>query len=157
MSFLHRERQGGIPRLSDLYFASVIASLIVFYAVLLVFAGMAAMESSLEMAGKILLYGLFISIIVGLPMAMLVTGPLGTAIGFGLSRFAPETRWFGPLTGLLTGSLLLLGYAFTLSGFDHPDRSDEIVQMLAFLAIGSFGGWIAQAKVLGWPRPTPSA
>lgn len=142
------------PGVSELFFASLIASALVYIAGALVFSGISflgtrsggffAVFQSLAMFASV-------GLIAATMLVFLVVAPLGTALGIAMLKVSPPGWWQGPITGALV-ALTLEGVVLAVFASEPLQPEWGNAAMLAIpVVLAMAAGSIVQHKVLRWP------
>lgn len=147
------------PDVTELYSAGLFASAMSYFGIVVLIAvGTGITEGGLSLAAGVLMIGLLLAAIPAAFIAVLITAPLGCLLGVLFRDRLPPTQWFGAITGAGVAVIVVLGFQLiTLSDRDSAPDAIELGFWVCAIGICAASGWLAQRKVLGWPRPTPSA
>lgn len=146
------------PGVSELFFASLVASALVYVAGALVFSGISflgtrtggffAVLQSLVMFASV-------GLIAATMLVFLVVAPLGTALGLAMLKVSPPGWWQGPITGALVALTL---EALVLVLFANEPLQPEwgnVATLAIPVALAMVAGAIVQQRVLCWPAGRP--
>lgn len=143
------------PTVPQLYISGLIASLFSYFGILV----LVSLSMAIDGGGPVLaltsfLFGGIYMLLPAAGIAFLITAPLGCIVGLMLVYWLPPTRWLGAITGALVTIIVLIAWAIVFGGFSWPFTDPGALFFLGGVtAICAFSGWLAQRKVLDWPRP----
>ena len=149
-----------IPATAELYFASLVATALVYLVGIAVIAALIALTSeangyagAFQFLAFFATLGVFFALIAG----FLIVAPLGTAIGTLMLRFTPPGWWQGPVTGVLVAlSLVALTLAFFGVRSEPLDMGTYATGAIP-VVLAAFAGSFVQHRILRWPRARPRA
>lgn len=142
------------PGVSELFFASLVASALVYIAGALVFSGISflgtrtggffAVLQSLAMFATV-------GLIAAITLVFLVVAPLGTAVGLAMLKVSPPGWWQGPITGALV-ALTLEGVVLAVFASEplQPEWGNAATLAIPVI-LAMVAGAVVQHKVLRWP------
>ncbi|XUU61610.1 hypothetical protein ACRAQ6_04890 [Erythrobacter sp. HA6-11] len=140
---------------TELYFASLIATAIVYAAGMLIFSALSFFGQQTGGWGAVfstLMFAIFVGTIAATAIALLITGPLGTGIGLAIVRFTPAGKWQGPVTGALV-AIVLEAFTVLVVAQERMEWEGGNAVMLAIpIILAMIAGAIVQQRVLRWPE-----
>ncbi|EAQ28798.1 hypothetical protein NAP1_14403 [Erythrobacter sp. NAP1] len=147
-------RENSVPGTPELFFASLVATALVYFTGIAIIAVMVGLTSSAGALSNMLTFlAMFATIGVGAAVfvAFLIVAPLGTAVGLAVLRLTPPAWWQGPLAGGLVAATLV---AVTLLLFQLGGQPLDwgVYAMAAVpLALAPVAGGLVQKHLLHWP------
>jgi len=141
------------PGVSELFYASVVASALVFLATLLAFSLLPLVISGDPVASLTILFiGGFYGILFAVTATFLLVAPLGTGLGLLVLRYFPPGVWQGPAVGGCVATILMGGFlALTQQTLPLYDGGN-LVALAILILFSAIAGWIVQRLILRWPE-----
>lgn len=143
------------PKATELFYASIIATALVYAAGMLIISALVLATSRFEewprfvetflMAGTV---GTLMATFAGL----VLIAPMGTGCALAILRLTRPAWWQGPLTGLLVAMSLEAGVlAIVGQAVIRPTAANAITMSLP-VVLAIFAGGYVQRRILHWPE-----
>lgn len=145
------------PPAPQLFYASLIATGLVYAAGTVLFSGMSYFGQHTGGLMRVLQTFLILATFgagVALALAFVLIAPIGTAFALAVLRIAPARWWQGPLTGALvavTLEALVLGFAFVIAQQPLEREGGNAVMLGVPVILAMIAGGIVQNRILKWP------
>lgn len=143
-----------VPTAPDYYRAGLLASALVYLGIVLLITISVAVENGdpRQALSAFFFGGLFMAF-PAVMIAFLLAAPLGSLFGIAMREWLPPGRWHGAVIGVLTALSLIAAWVLLFDGEwrEVPDAG-TLIFVSGILAIAAASGWIAQRKVLSWPK-----
>lgn len=142
------------PEASELFFAGLVATGLVYLAgiaIIAVLIAITSQEQPLRIALTFLSFFATFGLGIAVALGFLIVAPLGAAWGKVMLRFTPAGWWQGPITGLLV-SLTLVAVTLALFAWRQQPLDWGVYAMAVVpVALSPLAGAFVQRKMLHWP------
>ncbi|WP_108789971.1 hypothetical protein [Erythrobacter sp. Alg231-14] len=142
------------PGAPELYYASLVANLLVYGAGALIFSVIAYFGAHtgswlavVKTLGMFATIGMVIAAVVG----FLIVAPMGTAYGLAMLKLSRPAWWQGPVTGALVALSLEAFVIFVVSQEALEAEMGNVVTLSIPVALAMIAGAFVQRKLLHWP------
>ncbi|MDY7097526.1 MAG: hypothetical protein SXU28_05255 [Pseudomonadota bacterium] len=140
------------PPFSRYYMTGLLASVLAYLGLLLLFTVITAMGTSdaSTVFSVFFLGGVYMAI-PGAVITLVITAPLGAMFGIAMREWLPPGHWHGAVNGAATASLILIVLFVLIGELRIPD-AETVATCGTMIGICALSGWWAQRKVLNWPN-----